>query len=99
MQRFGTFLSNMVMPNIGGVLSVGLITAIFIKVGWINVLSPQPEDGWVAALGGWGVLYWCSGIVGPTITYLLLDPDRVATGGKIVYGTRVVWSVRSRRWA
>ncbi|MCA0306066.1 MAG: PTS transporter subunit EIIC, partial [Actinobacteria bacterium] len=85
-QRFGTFLSNMVMPNIGAFIAWGLITAIFIKVGWINVLSPQPEDGWVAALGGWGA-FDGKGIVGPTITYLL--PILIGyTGGKNVYGTR-----------
>ncbi len=85
-QRFGTFLSNMVMPNIAAFIAWGLITAIFIKAGWINVLSPQPEDGWVAALGGWGA-FDGKGIVGPTITYLL--PILIGyTGGKIVYGTR-----------
>ncbi|MFN8137317.1 MAG: PTS mannitol transporter subunit IICB [Propionicimonas sp.] len=85
-QRFGTFLSNMVMPNIAAFIAWGLITAIFIKAGWINVLSPQPEDGWVAALGGWGA-FDGKGIVGPTITYLL--PILIGyTGGKIVYDTR-----------
>jgi len=33
-QRFGTFLSNMVMPNIGAIIAWGLITAFFIPVGW-----------------------------------------------------------------
>jgi PTS system mannitol-specific IIC component len=28
-QRFGTFLSNMVMPNIGAIIAWGLITAFF----------------------------------------------------------------------
>ena len=85
-QRFGTFLSNMVLPNIAAFIAWGLITAIFIKAGWINVLSPQPEDGWVAALGGWGA-FDGKGIVGPTITYLL--PILIGyTGGKIVYDVR-----------
>ena len=34
MQQFGTFLSNMIMPNIGAIIAWGLITAIFIDVGW-----------------------------------------------------------------
>jgi len=33
-QQFGTFLSNMIMPNIGAIIAWGLITAFFIDVGW-----------------------------------------------------------------
>ena len=33
-QKFGTFLSNMIMPNIGAIIAWGLITAFFIDVGW-----------------------------------------------------------------
>ena len=56
-QKFGTFLSNMVMPNIGAFIAWGFITAIFIKAGWINLLSGSslPNDSWVAKIGGWGV--------------------------------------------
>ncbi|MEZ5097541.1 MAG: PTS mannitol transporter subunit IICB [Nocardioides sp.] len=87
-QRFGTFLSNMVMPNIGAFIAWGLITAMFIDVGWLNLggkghLSP---DGWVAEIGGWGNSE-SGGIVGPMITYLL--PLLIGyTGGKMVYDTR-----------
>lgn len=34
-QSFGRFLSGMVMPNIGAFIAWGLITTIFIPVGWI----------------------------------------------------------------
>ncbi|MCG8502545.1 MAG: mannitol-specific PTS transporter subunit IIC, partial [Firmicutes bacterium] len=34
-QRFGRALSGMVMPNIGAFIAWGLITALFIPVGWI----------------------------------------------------------------
>jgi mannitol PTS system EIICBA or EIICB component len=34
-QRFGRFLSGMVMPNIGAFIAWGLITALFIPTGWI----------------------------------------------------------------
>ena len=34
-QQFGTFLSNMIMPNIGAIIGWGLITAFFIPDGWI----------------------------------------------------------------
>ncbi|HEX5335619.1 MAG TPA: PTS fructose transporter subunit IIA, partial [Propionicimonas sp.] len=33
-QRFGTFLSGMIMPNIAAIIAWGIITAFFIPVGW-----------------------------------------------------------------
>src|SRR5690606_37155085 len=33
-QKFGNFLSSMVMPNIGAFIAWGLITALFIEAGW-----------------------------------------------------------------
>ncbi|MCA0173796.1 PTS mannitol-specific transporter subunit IIBC [Bacillus sp. RAR_GA_16] len=33
-QRFGSFLSSMIMPNIGAFIAWGLITALFIPTGW-----------------------------------------------------------------
>ncbi len=79
-QRFGTFLSGMVMPNIGAFIAWGLITAFFIETGW----TPVPQ------LGGFGEdadgnAY--VGLVGPMITYML--PLLLAyTGGKMVYDVR-----------
>lgn len=34
-QKFGRFLSGMVMPNIGAFIAWGLITALFIESGWL----------------------------------------------------------------
>lgn len=34
-QKFGAFLSGMVLPNIGAFIAWGLITALFIPTGWI----------------------------------------------------------------
>ena len=34
-QRFGNFLSSMVIPNIGAFIAWGLITALFIPTGWM----------------------------------------------------------------
>ena len=42
-QKFGTFLSNMVMPNIGAFIAWGLITAMFIEVGWLNLGGKRPR--------------------------------------------------------
>ncbi|MDZ5784291.1 PTS mannitol transporter subunit IICB [Marinococcus luteus] len=33
-QKFGSFLSSMIMPNIGAFIAWGLITALFIESGW-----------------------------------------------------------------
>lgn len=78
-QKFGTFLSGMIMPNIGAFIAWGLITALFIEKGWI----PVPE------LGGFGETNGKpnTGLVGPMITYLL--PLLIAyTGGRMVYDVR-----------
>lgn len=46
-QRFGSFLSGMVMPNIGAFIAWGVITALFIPTGWWpnkelnNLVSPM----------------------------------------------------------
>jgi PTS system mannitol-specific IIC component len=79
-QKFGTFLSGMIMPNIGAFIAWGLITALFIEKGYI----PVP------ALGGFGTDAAGApnvGLVGPMITYLL--PLLIAyTGGKMVHDVR-----------
>ncbi|MFJ6001364.1 PTS mannitol transporter subunit IICBA [Arthrobacter sp. NPDC092385] len=79
-QRFGTFLSGMIMPNIGAFIAWGLITALFIEAGYfpVGVLGGFGEN----AAGDPNV-----GLVGPMITYLL--PLLIGyTGGKMIYETR-----------
>ncbi|HWS50345.1 MAG TPA: PTS mannitol transporter subunit IICB [Microbacterium sp.] len=89
-QRFGTFLSGMVMPNIAAFIAWGFITALFIPDGWLGSNSPVEAWRWAdsAILGGGeidGVAY--PGLVGPIITYLL--PTLIAfTGGRMVHGHR-----------
>ena len=76
-QQFGTFLSNMVMPNIGAIIAWGLITAFFIPVGWtpnekiativgpgIYYLIPLL----IAYTGGFNVYQIRGGVVGATST-------------------------------
>ncbi len=78
-QKFGTFLSGMIMPNIGAFIAWGLVTALFIEKGWL----PVPQ------LGGYGETDGVAnvGLVGPMITYLL--PLLIAyTGGRMVYDVR-----------
>ncbi len=89
-QKFGTFLSGMVMPNIAAFIAWGFITALFIPDGWLGSNSPVEAWRWAdsAILGGGDigdVNY--PGLVGPIITYLL--PLLIAfTGGRMVHGHR-----------
>ena len=78
-QRFGSFLAAMVVPNIGAFIAWGLITALFIQTGWI----PIPELGGFASPDGTPN----AGLVGPMIKYLL--PLLIGyTGGKLIYDQR-----------
>jgi len=86
-QKFGTFVSGMVMPNIAAFIAWGFITALFIQTGWLPLLGIDPV--WVQQLGGWSLdpEVTNTGLVGPMIVYLL--PLLIAnTGGRMVYGTR-----------
>jgi PTS system mannitol-specific IIC component len=86
-QKFGTFVSGMVMPNIAAFIAWGFITALFIQTGWLPLLGIDPI--WVQQLGGWSLdpEVTNTGLVGPMIIYLL--PLLIAnTGGRMVYGTR-----------
>ncbi|GGL66550.1 PTS system mannitol-specific EIICB component [Curtobacterium citreum] len=75
-QKFGTFLSGMVMPNIAIFIAWGIITAFFIPKGWTPV----------AVLGG-SADGTVPGVVGPILTYLI--PLAIAIqGGRMVYETR-----------
>ncbi len=79
-QKVGTFLSGMIMPNIGAFIAWGIITALFIEKGWFPV----------AALGGFGTNDAGDpnvGLVGPMIIYMI--PLLIGyTGGKMVYDVR-----------
>lgn len=102
-QRFGTFLSGMIMPNIAAFIAWGFITMLFISAGWLGGWFPVANllGGFGdAATIGWegartalaqtedGVTFTTFvGLVGPMVTYLL--PLLIAnTGGRMVYGER-----------
>src|SRR6478609_1520905 len=98
-QRFGTFLSNMVLPNIGAFIAWGFITALFIQAGWITLVGDkifgyqpgfeagQHGYGFVSSLGGWDGVDG-HGIVAPMITYLL--PVLIGyTGGRMMYDDNI----------
>ncbi|MDJ0376068.1 PTS mannitol transporter subunit IICB [Cryobacterium sp. PH31-L1] len=97
-QRFGTFLSGMVMPNIPAFIAWGLITALFIPTGWapngiLGGFGDVNAIGWQGAATTLGTnvdgttFPQYIGLVGPMITYLL--PLLIANmGGRMIYDTR-----------
>lgn len=79
-QRFGAFLAGMVMPNLGAFIAFGLITALFITTGWVNLIAGRVDDPLPFTVQ-------IATLVGPLITILI--PLLIGyTGGKMVYGTR-----------
>lgn len=102
-QRFGTFLSGMIMPNIAAFIAWGFITMLFISAGWLGGWFPVSNllggFGDAATIGWQGAMTTLAqdddgntfttfvGLVGPMVTYLL--PLLIAnTGGRMVYGER-----------
>src|SRR3954452_4012760 len=81
-QKFGSYLSGMVMPNIGAFLAWGLITALFIPDGWL-------PNATLAALVGPMITYLLPLLIGYTGGRLVYDVrgglvGAVATMGVIV---------------
>jgi PTS system mannitol-specific IIC component len=97
-QRFGAFLTGMIMPNLPAFIAWGLITAFFIATGWLpsGILGGFGNAdliGWhgaatqLALAPGGHTFPQYVGLVAPMITYLL--PLLIAnSGGRIVYGER-----------
>lgn len=75
-QRFGTFLSMMVMPNIPALIAWGFITSLFLTPGgWIVSIFPHSV----------GFTKEIANVIGPMLGYMI--PMLIAyTGGKNVYG-------------
>ncbi len=105
-QLFGRFLSGMVMPNIGAFIAWGLITALFIPVGWI----PNEE---LAALVGPMLTYLLpiligfaggkalhdvrGGVVGAVATFgvIMGAPSTPMLLGAMIVGPLGGWVIRS----
>ncbi len=99
LQRFGAFLTGMIMPNLPAFLAWGLITALFIAVGWLpngvlggfgNADLPGAWQGAATQLvqaDDGTTFHQYLGLVGPMVTFLL--PLLIANaGGRMVHGER-----------
>ncbi|WP_160679346.1 PTS mannitol transporter subunit IICB [Clostridium sp. C8-1-8] len=81
-QRFGNFLSSMVLPNIGAFIAWGLITALFIPTGWF-------PNAYFAKLVGPMITYLLPILIGYTGGKLVYDTrggvvGAIATAGVVV---------------
>jgi PTS system mannitol-specific IIC component len=84
-QRFGAFLAGMIMPNLGAFIAWGLITALTIQNGWINLIA----RAWFGLGADKSTAFSSavSTVVGPIIVFLL--PILIGyTGGRLVHGQR-----------
>ncbi|KIX89851.1 PTS mannitol transferase subunit IIB [Staphylococcus microti] len=104
-QAFGSFLSSMIMPNIGAFIAWGLITALFIPDGWypnkelaamvdpmIKYLIPLL----IAFSGGRLVHDLRGGIVGATATMGVIAafPETPMLIGAMIMGPLVGWLMK-----
>lgn len=103
-QRFGTFLSGMIMPNIGAFIAWGLITALFIPDGWL------PHEGFAELVGpiltyllpiligftGGRMVYDIrGGVVGATITMgVIVGSDIPMFLGAMIVGPLGGWVIK-----
>lgn len=103
-QRFGTFLSGMIMPNIGAFIAWGLITALFIPDGWI------PHEGFAELVGpiltyllplligftGGRMVYDIrGGVVGATVTMgVIVGADIPMFLGAMIVGPLGGWVIK-----
>ena len=103
-QRFGSFLSGMIMPNIGAFIAWGLITALFIPTGWlpnadfaelvgpmINYLLPIL----IGFTGGRLVHGIRGGVVGATVTMgVIVGADIPMFLGAMIVGPLGGWAIK-----
>jgi PTS system mannitol-specific IIC component len=78
-QRFGSFLAAMVVPNIGAFIAWGLITALFIPTGWL------PNEGF-AKLVGPMITYLLPILIGYTGGKLIHDTRGGVVGAAATMG-------------
>ncbi|MCD5142137.1 MULTISPECIES: PTS mannitol transporter subunit IICB [Mammaliicoccus] len=104
-QAFGSFLSSMIMPNIGAFIAWGLITALFIKDGWLpneelsSMVDPMIKyliPLLIAFSGGRLVHGLRGGVVGATATMGVIAafPDTPMLIGAMIMGPLLGWLMK-----
>jgi len=103
-QKFGSHLSGMVMPNIGAFIAWGLITALFIPTGWLpNETMYQLVGPMIVFLlpmligftGGKMVHDFRGGVVGATATMgVIVGADMPMFLGAMIMGPIGGWCIK-----
>ncbi|BFH61308.1 MULTISPECIES: PTS mannitol transporter subunit IICB [Paenibacillus] len=103
-QKFGRFLSGMVMPNIGAFIAWGLITALFIPTGWIpNEYFAKLVDPMIKYLlplligytGGTMVHKQRGGVIGALVTMgVIIGTDIPMFLGAMAVGPGAAWVLK-----
>ena len=104
MQKFGRFLSAMVMPNIGAFIAWGFLTALFIPTGWMpNEYLAQvggPMSKWLIPLligftGGSAIYGHRGGVVGAIATGgIIAGADIPMFLGAMIMGPLGSWCIK-----
>ena len=101
-QRFGSFLSNMILPNIAAFIAWGIITALFIPTGFAPNEQLSALVGpilltlipvLIAFTGGRMVYDWRGGVVGAVAAMgvIVAEPERVMILGAMIAGPLAAW--------
>ncbi|GIO34036.1 PTS system mannitol-specific EIICB component [Paenibacillus albilobatus] len=103
-QKFGRFLSGMVMPNIGAFIAWGLITALFIPTGWFpNAYLAKLVDPMIKYLlplligytGGTMVHKQRGGVIGALVTMgVIVGTDIPMFLGAMAVGPGAAWVLK-----
>ncbi|WP_438347872.1 PTS mannitol transporter subunit IICB [Paenibacillus sp. FA6] len=103
-QKFGRFLSGMVMPNIGAFIAWGLITAMFIPTGWFpnaylaNLVDPSIKyllPLLIGYTGGTMIHKQRGGVIGALMTMgVILGADIPMLLGAMICGPLAAWILK-----
>lgn len=103
-QRFGRFLSGMVMPNIGAFIAWGLITALFMETGWcpnekfaqfVTPMSQLMLPLLIAYTGGDVVAGKRGGVIGVIATMgVIVGSDIPMFIGAMIVGPLSAWILK-----
>lgn len=104
-QRFGSYLSGMIMPNIGAFIAWGIITALFIPKGWFpnedlaKLVKPMITyllPILIGFTGGRMVYDLRGGVVGATATMGVIvgSPDNPMFLGAMIMGPLGGWAIK-----
>ncbi|MBP3476824.1 MAG: PTS mannitol transporter subunit IICBA [Lachnospiraceae bacterium] len=103
-QKFGRFLSGMVMPNIGAFIAWGLLTAFFIETGWFpneklaQFVTPMSQimlPLLIAYTGGEVVAGKRGGVIGVIATMgVIVGSDIPMFIGAMIVGPLAAWLIK-----